>query len=493
MTNFLKVSILNNLNTGYIFIDIVLSVIALLICSNYDFVESYNKLFKIDDKDDITLSLFCEEVKNYRGTRLKGTDTFKAVLVHIQNNIKTDNVTGLKKIKEYFNEKDFDCFDTHDNEPLIFMVNQKECFKINTKDEKNILFKMEIKDQEQEDDNKKIKTKLYELKLIAEKGTTLKDLQNYVDSKLKNYLEYLETHDDNLYVFDYNGIDSDSRKTTFKKNKFCTTCQMSSLFFDGKAELLKKIYFFRDNKQWYENKSKPYTLGICTYGLPGCGKTSFEKALAKMLDRHIITVDISKIKSSEETDGIFFNEKINDKIIPYEKRIYVFPDFDCQSEITKKRLNINDNESINSEEDNKKDNIIVINNDQDIIKDLVSKTKEEKINLSKLLNILDGIPERTGQIMIFNTNHPENLDPALLRPGRMDIIHKFDKTSINDTIKLIQNYYETSISKLEEEEYNIPNKKYTPAELFNIFSNYDRIYDSLGDLENWESMLCQEF
>ena len=38
----------------------------------------------------------------------------------------------------------------------------------------------------------------------------------------------------------------------------------------------------------------------------------------------------------------------------------------------------------------KKDNIIVINQDQDIIKDLMNKNKQEKINLSKLLNILDG-------------------------------------------------------------------------------------------------------
>ena len=390
-------------------------------------------------------------------------------------------------------ENDFDCFDTHDNQPLIFMVNQKEGFKINCKDEIDILFKMEVKDQEQEEDKQKVKTRLYELKLIAERETTLKNLQNYVDNKLKNYLKYLETHDDNLYVFDYSGIDNDSRKTVFKKNKFFTTCQMSSLFFEGKEELLRKIYFFRDNKEWYESKSKPYTLGICTYGHPGCGKTSFEKALAKMLDRHIITVDISKIKSSEEADGIFFKEKINDKIIPYEKRIYVFPDFDCQSEITKKRLNINDNESITSEEDTKKDNIIVINQDQDIIKDLMNKNKQEKINLSKLLNILDGIPERTGQIMIFNTNHPENLDPALLRPGRMDIIHNFDKANINDTFKIVQNYYDTYISKEEQNKYKVSNKKYTPAQLFNIFGNYDRLYDALNDLENWEGMLSHDF
>lgn len=489
MTNFLKVSILNNLNTGYFYIDILISIFALLICSNYEFKELYDNFFKLRENDKIILSLYCEEIKNWRGSRLKGSDTFKALLIHIQNKIKTNDVTGLKKIREYYNEKDYDCYDPHINEPLIFMINQKESFKINGKDEINILFKMETKDHEQEYDNKKIKNKIYELKLIAEKETTLKNLQNYVDDKLKSYREYLETHDDNLYVFDYSGLDIENRKVLFKKNKFHTTCTMSSLFFEGKENLLEKINFFRNNKEWYENKSKPYTLGICTYGLPGCGKTSFEKALAKMLDRHIITVDISKIKSSEETDGIFFSEKINDKIVPYDKRIYVFPDFDCQSDITKKRTN---NESIIVQEDSKKDNIIVINKDQDI-KDLIGKSKEEKINLSKLLNIFDGVQERTGQIMIFNTNHPENLDPALFRPGRMDIIYKFDKTTRSDTIKLIQNYYEISLTEEDLDKYSFYHKKYTPAELFNIFGNYNRIYDALNDLENWQNMLCQEF
>ena len=73
---------------------------------------------------------------------------------------------------------------------------------------------------------------------------------------------------------------------------------------------MKQIDFFRDNKEWYQKYGKPYTLGICSYGKPGCGKTSFEKALAKYLNRHIIIVDISKIKSQKEADQIFFSEKI---------------------------------------------------------------------------------------------------------------------------------------------------------------------------------------
>ena len=45
----------------------------------------------------------------------------------------------------------------------------------------------------------------------------------------------------------------------------------------------------------------------------------------------------------------------------------------------------------------------------------------EKINLSFLLNLLDGILETPGRILIITTNDPDKLDKALVRPGRIDI------------------------------------------------------------------------
>ena len=56
---------------------------------------------------------------------------------------------------------------------------------------------------------------------------------------------------------------------------------------------------------------------------------------------------------------------------------------------------------------------------------------------------------------------------------------------------MIQNYYNTNIP--EDNQYNIPHMKYTPAELFNIFSNYFRIEDALADIENWSTMLNNIF
>ncbi|CAL9222413.1 unnamed protein product [Arabidopsis halleri] len=46
-----------------------------------------------------------------------------------------------------------------------------------------------------------------------------------------------------------------------------------------------------------------------------------------------------------------------------------------------------------------------------------------QISLSGLLNFVDGLWSSCGEerIIIFTTNHKEKLDPALLRPGRMDV------------------------------------------------------------------------
>ena len=54
-------------------------------------------------------------------------------------------------------------------------------------------------------------------------------------------------------------------------------------FFDNKEMILNKIDFFLKNRDWYVKKVIPYTLGLKNlHGKPGCGKTSFIKALSKL-------------------------------------------------------------------------------------------------------------------------------------------------------------------------------------------------------------------
>ncbi|EMD62646.1 hypothetical protein COCSADRAFT_94323 [Bipolaris sorokiniana ND90Pr] len=50
---------------------------------------------------------------------------------------------------------------------------------------------------------------------------------------------------------------------------------------------------------------------------------------------------------------------------------------------------------------------------------------KSKISLAGLLNIIDGAASNEGRVLIMTTNCPEKLDPALIRPGRVDVQIKF--------------------------------------------------------------------
>eukprot|EP01070_Trichotokara_eunicae_P007660 Trichotokara_eunicae@DN5498_c0_g1_i4.p1 len=53
------------------------------------------------------------------------------------------------------------------------------------------------------------------------------------------------------------------------------------------------------------------------------------------------------------------------------------------------------------------------------------KEKNKEMHLSFILNLLDGLIETPGRIIIMTTNHIDTIDPALIRPGRMDLLVKF--------------------------------------------------------------------
>jgi chaperone BCS1 len=51
---------------------------------------------------------------------------------------------------------------------------------------------------------------------------------------------------------------------------------------------------------------------------------------------------------------------------------------------------------------------------------LPNKEPNAGISLSGLLNAIDGVASHEGRVLIMTTNHPEKLDAALVRPGRVD-------------------------------------------------------------------------
>lgn len=81
-----------------------------------------------------------------------------------------------------------------------------------------------------------------------------------------------------------------------------------------------------------------------------------------------------------------------------------------------------------------------------------STTGDGFLSFSTLLNVLDGNLRKTGLITFMTTNHPEKLDKALLRKGRVDYmvdIGYISKYQLENFAKL----YYPKITKKQLAEY----------------------------------------
>jgi hypothetical protein len=63
------------------------------------------------------------------------------------------------------------------------------------------------------------------------------------------------------------------------------------------------------------------------------------------------------------------------------------------------------------------------------------------VTLSGLLNALDGIATPHGLVTVMTTNNPDALDPAVIRPGRVDLTEDFGLADARQAARLIAHYY----------------------------------------------------
>merc|ERR1711953_923083 len=77
--------------------------------------------------------------------------------------------------------------------------------------------------------------------------------------------------------------------------------------------------------------------------------------------------------------------------------------------------------------------------------------KKDKLNLSGLLNVLDGVVDTPERILVMTTNHPEMLDPALVRPGRIDKKILLGYMHPIYAVSMINHYFECTLGAAQSE------------------------------------------
>jgi chaperone BCS1 len=186
---------------------------------------------------------------------------------------------------------------------------------------------------------------------------------------------------------------------------------------EKKDLLFNNIHRFIQNEGWYIDKAIPYQYGILLYGPPGTGKTSIIKAISSYLNFPIYYLPVDKLSKIDHAMNSLPN-----------KALLVIEDIDTSSSTHKRR-------SKSIKQNNSNESTVELNYMDEL----------NSISLSEILNALDGIFSVHGRILIATTNHIENLDPALIRPGRIDL--KIEVGYVNNEILLqfINRFYKDNI------------------------------------------------
>ncbi|CAH8261892.1 unnamed protein product [Arabidopsis lyrata] len=267
--------------------------------------------------------------------------------------------------------------------------------------------------------------------------------KEFRDKIMKDYFTYLAKsaekimrHRENLYIYTYNREGSSWQAAIFEHHTSFETLAIEPQL---KTTMIDDLDAFSKGKDFFKRVGRAWKRGYLLYGPPGTGKSSMVAAIANHMNYNIYDLQIQSVRDDGELRTILTATK--------NRSILLIEDIDCGADASRRRQT---------------------KNEEDVELQKQKKKPDLGISLSGLLNFVDGLWSSCGEerIIIFTTNHKEKLDPALLRPGRMDVHILMDYCTPFVLKKLVAMYLKTDDHVLFDPiEKLVIDVSVTPAEI----------------------------
>lgn len=170
------------------------------------------------------------------------------------------------------------------------------------------------------------------------------------------------------------------------------------------AHLLADVHDWMASSQWYAERGIPYRRGYLLHGPPGSGKSSFIYALAGKLDMNICILNLSERGLTDDRLALALSTVPAHSIVLLEDVDAAFPSRS----------------------------------------DPAASSASSEVTFSGLLNVLDGVSASEDRLVFMTTNHIERLDPALIRPGRVDYVQIVGDATDFQVLELHRRFYPES-------------------------------------------------
>lgn len=288
-------------------------------------------------------------------------------------------------------------------------------------------------------------------------------IRSFLDEALKFYIEggYYEGAQARCRLYQ---LYISAGQVRVMRHDLSSRNSLQTIYFPQKKAVMLLIWRFLHRRGRFAIPFFPWKLGLLLYGPRGAGKRSFIKALATETRRDIVAVPLSQYQTNEQLRETFFLEGVKGhddsdlNSLSQEKVIFVIDEVDTSSTSSLVRARAPSEHKVrfrrthglrlsHGDAAEMTDAVLVpfatpsVLNESQSPRDSpklkkLTTSKNDVINLSTLLNLLDGVVDTPGRIVVMLVDHPERLDPALTRPGRLTTPIRFDYIVFDDLVAL---------------------------------------------------------